>query len=227
MVRINLLPDEFAAQHRRKSGQNRIIILSLLLVVLFTAVNCRLYLLQTRVYAQAAGATGKRVALRRKLPDLKTRKSCCRKQKDWRIVARAVGGSFDWRGALASLVYNLPERIRIKNIVITFDGLEGLISLRGGQQPHACGGMVKDAAKIAGISNVRIIYSAKKQAPLNRCSLSFLPSIPRTEPIRKEDGVSKMGKGKGFVVSSSSAYSGGRISLCFCNTWSIRRQAGS
>ena len=109
MVRINLLPDEFAAQHRRKSGQKRIIILSLLLVVLFTAVNCRLYLLQTRVYAQAAGATGKRVALEKEASGFENTEKLLQETRLEGIVARAVGGSFDWRGALASLVYNLPK----------------------------------------------------------------------------------------------------------------------
>ena len=164
MVRINLLPDEFAAQHRRKSGQKRIIILSLLLVVLFTAVNCRLYLLQTRVYAQAAGATGKRVALEKEASGFENTEKLLQETKRLEgIVARAVGGSFDWRGALASLVYNLPERIRIKNIVITFDGLEGLISLRGEAGSHMLvAEWSRMLQKIAGISNVRIIYSAKK-----------------------------------------------------------------
>lgn len=163
MININLLPAEILAEMRINDQKAKLIKFAGAAALLLFAVFSLLYALTLQVKGQIIDKAQERVAIETEAAAYEPYQQLQNRIERQRVLLKkAMGSPLAWRDLLAALGSHIPRNVWLTNLSLA---QSGEMVLQGLTFDHpAVANWLAELAKIPGISNVRLVFSAEEAA---------------------------------------------------------------
>lgn len=161
MIKVNLLPAEMLAEMRTNERKAKLIRLAGAATLLLFAVFGLLYTLTLQVRWQLADKAQERVTVELEAAAYEPYQQLQNRiERQKELLKKAMGSPLAWRDLLAALGSHIPRNVWLTNLMMT---QSGELILQGLTFDHpAVANWLAELAKIPGVSNVRLVFSAEE-----------------------------------------------------------------
>lgn len=166
MIKINLLPPEIVAARKQKALQAKFVGLVMLLAAVMAVGYGGLFFLTMQVRVQKDDVVSRRQAMETQVagyaPVVALQGDV---NKMSGLVKTAMGAQRTWRETLGAIGVKIPANVWLTNYSMVFEKEAGQLLVRGLTYDHpSTARWVESLAGVAGISDVRCLFSAEETA---------------------------------------------------------------